>query len=154
MSHIGNNIKKQREKLGLTQEELAKRLGYKSKSTINKIEMGINDISQSKIKAFAEALNTSISYLMGWNDENYYLNDDTKQIVKFMSDNPEYKPLVDASLKVKKEDIPFVKEMIDRLSSNNTTSPYDSIPDTPEELEKMFPDDDNSGSTDKNKNIG
>jgi transcriptional regulator with XRE-family HTH domain len=139
-SHIGINIRKQREKLGLTQEELAKRLGYKSKSTINKIEMGINDISQSKIKAFAEALDTSIAYLMDWHDDNTNsnnLNDDAKQIAQFVSDNPEYKPLFDASCKVKKEDIPFVKEMIDRVSNTNT-NPYDSIPDTPEEFERLY----------------
>lgn len=41
---IGDKIKERRESLELTQEELAKRIGYKSKSTINKIEMGINDI--------------------------------------------------------------------------------------------------------------
>lgn len=66
MAHIGIQIKSRREQLRMTQEELAKKLGYKSKSTINKIEMGINDISQTKIKAFADALDTSISYLMDW----------------------------------------------------------------------------------------
>lgn len=43
-------------------------MGYKSKSTINKIEMGINDIPQSKIVKFAEVLNTTPAYLMGWTD--------------------------------------------------------------------------------------
>ena len=149
MSHIGINIIKQREKLGLTQEELAKRLGYKSKSTINKIEMGINDISQTKIKAFAEALNTSIAYLMDWHDDtnnSNNINDDAKQIAKFVSDNPEYKPLVEASLKVKKEDIQFVKEMIDRVSNNC----YSYIPSTPEELDEMLEND----VDDTNKNTG
>lgn len=68
MAHIGIKIKERREQLGLTQEELANKLGYKSKSTINKIEMGINDISQTKIRAFADALETSIAYLMDWED--------------------------------------------------------------------------------------
>ena len=44
-------IKARREKLGMSQEELATKLGYKSRSTINKIEMGKNDITQSKIIA-------------------------------------------------------------------------------------------------------
>jgi transcriptional regulator with XRE-family HTH domain len=52
--------------LGLTQEELANRMGYKSKSTINKIELGINDIPQSKIKQFAEVFDTTPAHLMGW----------------------------------------------------------------------------------------
>lgn len=70
MSHIGIMIKKRRDELGLTQEALASLLGYKSKSTINKIETGINDISQSKIIAFAKALDTTPSYLMGWEDND------------------------------------------------------------------------------------
>lgn len=54
---IGDRIKDYRQALGLTQEELAHKLGYKSKSTIQKIEKGVNDIPQSKIIPFAKALN-------------------------------------------------------------------------------------------------
>ena len=66
MSTIGSNIRNRRIELNMTQEELAKKLGYKSKSTINKIELGINDIPQSKIVQFANALDTTASFLMGW----------------------------------------------------------------------------------------
>lgn len=61
-------IKQRREELGISQEELAKMLGYRSRSTIAKIEKGENDITQSKIASFAEALKTTPSYLMGWDD--------------------------------------------------------------------------------------
>lgn len=60
-----NRIKMRREELGLSQVELAKKLGYKSRSSINKIESGENDIPQSKIAAFAKALETTPAYLMG-----------------------------------------------------------------------------------------
>ena len=70
MSTVGKNILKFRKELGWTQEELANRMGYKSKSTINKIEMGINDIPQSKIVKFAEVLGTTPAYLMGWEEED------------------------------------------------------------------------------------
>ena len=69
MSTVGNRILQRRRELDLTQEELAHRMGYKSKSTINKIEMGINDIPQSKIMKFAEVLATTPSFLMGWDEE-------------------------------------------------------------------------------------
>ena len=60
---IGKKIKEKRILLGLTQEELANKLGYKSKSTINKIELGINDIPQSKVSEFASVkYNTCFSY--------------------------------------------------------------------------------------------
>ena len=69
MSTIGNNIARIRKEMGLTQEELAKMMGYKSKSTINKIELGINDIPQSKIVRFASVLGTTPAELMGWEAE-------------------------------------------------------------------------------------
>lgn len=69
MSTVGENILLMRKRLGWTQEELAKRMGYKSKSTINKIELGINDIPQSKIVKFADVLGTTPAHLMGWTED-------------------------------------------------------------------------------------
>ena len=71
---IGDRIKSRRIALGYSQEYLAKLMGYKSRSTINKIELGVNDITQSKVSAFAQALNTSVSYLMGWDEEQSVLS--------------------------------------------------------------------------------
>ena len=68
MSDIYKRIRSRREELGLSQEALAIRMGYKSKSSINKIEMGVNDIPQSKVIAFAKALDTTTAYLMGDDD--------------------------------------------------------------------------------------
>lgn len=62
-------IKKRREELGMSQDELAQKLGYKSRSTIAKIEKGENDITQSKIAAFAQALQTTPGELMGWDNK-------------------------------------------------------------------------------------
>ena len=61
---IGKKVKARREQLGLTQEELAKKLGYKSKSTINKIELDINDVSQSKLIKLADALEVDPMYFI------------------------------------------------------------------------------------------
>lgn len=63
---IYQRIRNRREELGMSQDDLAQKMGYKSRSSINKIEMGLNDISQSKVVAFAEALDTTPAYLMGW----------------------------------------------------------------------------------------
>ena len=70
MSTVGDNISIMRKRLGWTQEDLAKKMGYKSKSTINKIELGINDIPQSKIVQFAEVLGTTPTQLMGWSEKD------------------------------------------------------------------------------------
>ena len=66
MPEIGKRIRSRREQLGMTQEELASRLGYKSKTTIAKIENGTNDIVQSKVTEFDKVLDTTPAYLMGW----------------------------------------------------------------------------------------
>lgn len=71
MDDVGGRIRRKRVSLGLSQEELAEMVGYKSKSTINKIESGANakrGLDQTKIKAFAKALNTTPAYLMGWEE--------------------------------------------------------------------------------------
>ena len=59
-------IRSRRIALKMTQQELAQKLGYKSTSTIAKIESGKNDVPQAKLAAFAEALNTTTADLMGF----------------------------------------------------------------------------------------
>ncbi|MDH6367520.1 MULTISPECIES: helix-turn-helix transcriptional regulator [unclassified Breznakia] len=66
---LGSRIRNRRIGLDITQEELAKSLGYKSKSSINKIEIGENDLPQSKISLFASMLDTTPAYLMGWTND-------------------------------------------------------------------------------------
>ena len=68
-SGIGTRIKDRRIELGMSQDELAEKMGYKSRSTIAKIEKGVNDVVQANIVKFSEVLNTSIAYLMGWEME-------------------------------------------------------------------------------------
>lgn len=70
MKTIGDRIRERRELLGMSQDELAKKLGYKSKSSINKIELNQRDLPQPKIKAIADALDTTPFYIMGWEDNN------------------------------------------------------------------------------------
>lgn len=71
MPSIGKRIRLRREQLRMTQEELASKLGYKSKTTIAKIENGTNDIVQSKVIEFAKVLDTTPAYLMGCDSSEY-----------------------------------------------------------------------------------
>lgn len=50
--------------------------------------------------------------------QGYYLNEDARDMAQFMYENPDYKVLFDATRKVKKEDIEFVKQFIDKMSGN------------------------------------
>lgn len=61
---IGANIKKRRFEMRMSQQELADALGYKSRSTIAKIESGENDISHKKLIKFAAVLDTSVENLI------------------------------------------------------------------------------------------
>lgn len=63
---LGERIRDRRKAMKLTQSQLATTLGYADKTAISKIESGESELNQSKVVRFAEALNTSPSYLMGW----------------------------------------------------------------------------------------
>ena len=65
---IGERIKAARLKKGYSQTELAELLGYKSRSSINKIEKEGRDIPRSSIVKFAEILDVTPAYLMGWEE--------------------------------------------------------------------------------------
>lgn len=65
-----DRIRSRRLELNLSQDELAAKLGYKSRSTIAKIESGENDLTQSKIVEFAKALETTPAFLMGWEEDD------------------------------------------------------------------------------------
>lgn len=61
---IGDRIRERRIELGITQTELATRVGYGSKVSVSKIESNQRDVPREKIVAFAEALQCDISYLL------------------------------------------------------------------------------------------
>ena len=55
MSELARRVRERRAALGLSQEELADRMGYRSKSSITKLEKGVNDLPQSKLEELAAA---------------------------------------------------------------------------------------------------
>lgn len=76
---VGERIKQRRLELGLSQDELAKKVGYKSRSSINKIELA-RDLPLKKVELMARALDTSPSYLMGWSEDPYDIHVDGLRI--------------------------------------------------------------------------
>ena len=69
MLKLYENIKLYRKQAKLTQDELARRAGYTDRSSIAKIEKGLVDLSQTKIKQFADIFGVTPSTLMGWDEE-------------------------------------------------------------------------------------
>lgn len=123
MSDLGNkdimakNIRRLMDIKGKDRNDICQDLGFKYTTftdwinaktypRIDKIEMLANYFGVSKSDLVEEQTETS---------EPYYINDDARELAQFMFENPEYKVLFDASRKVKKEDIEFVKQMIDRM---------------------------------------
>ena len=122
---LGDKIRIRREEAGLSQDELAHKLGYKSRSTIAKLESGVNDLTQSKLKAFADALNTTVADLLDWDDPNeksnnekpYYLDPETAKLAQELKDNPGQRILFDASRNLTPEDIKVVMTVIKGLKA-------------------------------------
>lgn len=94
---IGDRIKFKRESLGMSQDELAKKVGYKSRSSINKIEIDGRGLPQSKIVAFSKALETTPAYLMGWEDLEEEIKPTQEEIKKIHENS--YENLVIAEMK-------------------------------------------------------
>ena len=69
MLELYKNIRNRRIELGMSQEDLAKKTDYTSRSSIAKIEKGEVDLPQSKILLFAKALNIPAGDLMGYESE-------------------------------------------------------------------------------------
>ncbi len=66
MEDLYKNIKALRLQRGMSQEELAEKTGYTSRTSIAKIEAGQVNLPADKIVKFANALNVMYSELVGW----------------------------------------------------------------------------------------
>ena len=111
--NVGDRIKKRRLELGLTQEELAKKAGYKSRSSINKIELS-RDLPLPKVQEVARILDCSPSYLLGWEDKTNIIETAKRDVMLSNMDNrlKEY-ALKMAKLPKEKQDL--ILKMIDEL---------------------------------------
>lgn len=76
---IGFRIRRRREELRISQDELARRTGYSGRTAISKIEKSVNGIPQDKVTMFAKALQTTELYLIGTVDDP---NMTTEEIIR------------------------------------------------------------------------
>ena len=85
-------------------------------------ELGNREPGFETLEAIADLFNVDMNFLLGKttseNEHSYYINDDARELAEFMYNNPEYKVLFDASRKVKKEDIEFVRQFMDRMRAD------------------------------------
>ena len=71
LNEVGKRIKTLRLQLDMTQEELAQKAGYTSRSSINKIEIGLVDLPQTKVMMIADALGVTPTYLLFGEESTY-----------------------------------------------------------------------------------
>lgn len=129
---IYDRIRERRIQLGLSQEDLAIKMGYKSRSTINKIESGAVDIARNKIEKFAEVLNTTPAYLMGWQEphqanksitsnqtEGYYVDPETAEFAEYLRTRPGARMLFSAAKDITKEEMEETVKYIEFLKSKH-----------------------------------
>ena len=102
---------------GVTAAEVSRQTGIAT-STLTNWKKGNYTPKNDKLQKIADYFGVSLEYLTTGQDQNepYYLNDDTRDLAQFLFENPDYKLMFDAVRKVKKEDLEFIKEMIDRAS--------------------------------------
>ena len=115
---IGERIRQRRENLQMSQDELAQLLGYKSRSSVAKIEKDGRGLPQNKIAEIAKHLHTTPAYIMGWEHEEeqaYYINPETAKLAQEIHDDPELRILMDASRDLEPEDIKFVVDLVKKL---------------------------------------
>ena len=115
---IGDRIKERREYLKMSQDDLAKKLGYKSRSSINKIERDASGLPQSKIVAIANALNTTPAYIMGWESDKPSTSkkiDAATDVLIRMETDKQYSELVLTLYKMDDDRLLAVKAMLDSL---------------------------------------
>ena len=112
MSTLGDRVKKERIRLGMTQEELAKKAGYSSRTSINKIENG-RPASLKVVHKLAKALNVSEWYLLGSDDGTY-----SERFVPDVKSEPLLSEEKTGCLSFIAEDT-FFKDFINYLKSNN-----------------------------------
>lgn len=104
------------QKHGVSSYRISKETGI-AQSVLSAWKNGVSTPKQDKMQKIADYFGVSLEYLMTGKEEpdGYYLDNDTKDMIEFLCQNPEYKVLFDATRKVKPEDINFIKEMIERM---------------------------------------
>lgn len=93
-----------------------------SQSTISTWKKKKNLISPELAKIISEYFNVSVDYLMTGKEkeaQQYYLNDETKEIAQEIFENKDLKILFDASRKAKPEDLKLIIEMVKRFKGED-----------------------------------
>lgn len=88
MSRVGDNIKNTRISIGMSQKQLAKKLGV-AESFVNEVETGRKIINQGLIDRMSKVLGKDINDISMSFEEQVYIEDKEKKQVNVKKDKPE-----------------------------------------------------------------
>lgn len=125
---VGKRIKEARKAIGLSQEDLAKRMGLKNKSSICKVERGDDNLTTDSVQKYADALHVSVGYLMGW-EGNIISGHSPEVIIRTDDIDGTYTPYTPEELnkaieiyKKYVDLIPEIRSAVDGLLNNRSDS--------------------------------
>lgn len=118
---IGGNIARMLSETGQTQKELADYCGV-SIASVSAWTLGQKSPRPEKLPKICEFFGCTLQELMlppQDKAQSHYLNEYAEELAQLLYEHPDYKVLFDAVRTVKKEDLEFVKDFIDRLRGRN-----------------------------------
>ena len=149
-----DRIKKLRKELGLTQEDFAEKIQLK-RNTITTWEMGTRVPGERVINDICRIFNVNKDWLCDGKGNMFNKSSNEEQIAMWVNDllseeKDEFKiRLISALTQLNDEQWKLVEDMARKLLDEQNKSKSDGHPDTPEELEKLYPPVDI-----KNKDVG
>ncbi len=115
---VGKRIKQRREEIGMTQAELARKVGT-TYQAISKYENDIiGTIPTKKLKIIAEALDCSPVYLLGMEQKTFYDEKQVDEMRDELKDNPDLRMLLSATYDLKPEEIRKLTEIAKMIRRN------------------------------------
>lgn len=108
-----------RDKIGASDAEVARKAGI-TKSTMSQWKGGYFEPKIEKRRKIAEVLGVTVDQLDGIEPQpEYYIDAETRQIVEEMHSNRDYQVMFKAIPRLKPEDAKMVREMIERLLTDD-----------------------------------
>ena len=117
-----DRIRNRRIELGLTQLEVAKRMGATTKAAVSKIENQGDKVSLKNITKMSEILDCSIAYLMGWQENIDNYENELEKLSENMR-NDKLMRLVDYYSQLSSTDQDLIENMIKSLASKKEWNP-------------------------------
>ena len=131
---IGERIRERRKQLGMTQDELASKIGVK-KTSVSNYEVNANSPPEKVIIKIMEALDCDANYLFSGcgEQENFTITPHERKLIEAYRQMPEMQPAIDKLLDI--ADTQTIK--VYRAAESDNGQEDEILDITPERLKKL-----------------